>query len=111
MTFWLLSLPTFAVAQGTGTKQKHFGNDELGIAATEGVLQDRSFGTDVDMSLGSLECQSPECTSGVKFCVGRWKPGCHTAGKKHVNSSYVILLFVEACIWVLACSLIIESVN
>lgn len=108
MAFWLLSLPTFAVAQGTESKQKNFGN-QLGVAATDDVFQDRTYGTDVEMSLGSLnyewgrpslECQGSECTSGIKSCLRRrMKPGCHRAGKKHVNSSYTILLFLEAWIW------------
>ncbi|XP_057812506.1 probable ubiquitin-like-specific protease 2B [Salvia miltiorrhiza] len=85
-------------AQGTKSKQKDFGNDELEAAAT--VSQDKTFGTDVEMSLGSLdyesvslsslECQSSECTYGVKSGLGRWrKPGCHTAGKKHTQVWYL----------------------
>lgn len=77
----------------------------MGVDATDCVSQDRTMGTDVGMSvdllssestpLSSLECQSSECTSGVKSSLARGrKPGCHTAGKKHVNSSFSIILFV-----------------
>ncbi|KAI3445786.1 hypothetical protein Pfo_002451 [Paulownia fortunei] len=82
-------------AQGTMTQQKDSGNDMLDVDVTGSVFQDRTFGTDVTISSGSLNYEShplsflkhqgSECSSfGVKSCApGCRKTGGYTTGRKH----------------------------
>lgn len=96
---WHSDQPTFAVAQGIQSKQKHLVNDdELGVVDTNGEMSLGSSNNE-PQTLSPVQCQSSVGTSGVKSCPRRRrKPGWHSASKKHVNSSYTFLLFVEAWI-------------